>query len=45
LIHFLLWADNAEPYLDAIKAAGLADRVAVDACRARSSHRRDRREE
>lgn len=28
--HVLLWADSTAPYLDAIKAAGLADRVAVD---------------
>mgnify|MGYP003351712244 CR=1 FL=1 len=26
----LLWTDNSAPYLDAIKAAGLADRVQVD---------------
>ena len=26
----LLWTDNTAPYLDAIKAAGLADRVQVD---------------
>ena len=28
--HVLLWTDNTAAYLDAIKAAGLADRVAVD---------------
>jgi phosphoglycerate dehydrogenase-like enzyme len=28
--HVLLWTDNTTAYLDAIKAAGLADRVAVD---------------
>ena len=28
--HVLLWTDSAAAYLDAIKAAGLADRVAVD---------------
>jgi phosphoglycerate dehydrogenase-like enzyme len=28
--HVLLWTDNTTTYLDAIKAAGLADRVAVD---------------
>lgn len=28
--HILLWTDQAAPYLDAIAAAGLADRVAVD---------------
>ena len=28
--HVLLWTDNTATYLDAIKAAGLADRVAVD---------------
>jgi phosphoglycerate dehydrogenase-like enzyme len=28
--HVLLWTDNTADYLDAIKAAGLADRVAVD---------------
>ena len=28
--HVLLWTDNAAAYLDAIKAAGLADRVAVE---------------
>ncbi len=28
--HVLLWADSTAPYLDAIKAAGLADRVLVD---------------
>jgi hypothetical protein len=27
----LLWTDAAGPYLDAIAAAGLADRVAVEA--------------
>jgi phosphoglycerate dehydrogenase-like enzyme len=26
----LLWTDNTQPYLDAIREAGLADRVAVD---------------
>jgi len=30
LIHVLLWADNAAPYL-VIKAASLAGRIAVDA--------------
>jgi phosphoglycerate dehydrogenase-like enzyme len=29
--HVLLWADSSTAYLDAIKAAGLADRVEVDA--------------
>ncbi len=28
--HVLLWTDNTQPYLDGIKAAGLADRVAVE---------------
>lgn len=28
--HILLWTDSAAPYLDAIQAAGLAERVAVD---------------
>ena len=28
--HILLWTDNTTAYLDAIKAAGLADRVAID---------------
>ena len=28
--HVLLWTDNTAAYLEAIKAAGLADRVAVD---------------
>ena len=28
--YILLWTDSTSPYLDAIKAAGLADRVAVD---------------
>ena len=28
--HVLLWADATAPYLDAIKAAGLAERVAID---------------
>jgi phosphoglycerate dehydrogenase-like enzyme len=28
--HVLLWTDNTAAYLDAIKAAGLADRVAID---------------
>jgi len=28
--HVLLWTDNTAPYLEAIKAAGLSDRVAVD---------------
>ena len=28
--HVLLWTDYTAAYLDAIKAAGLADRVAVD---------------
>ena len=28
--HVLLWTDSTAAYLDAIKAAGLADRVAVD---------------
>ena len=28
--HVLLWTDNTTTYLDAIKAAGLADRVAID---------------
>ncbi|MGE0579980.1 MAG: D-2-hydroxyacid dehydrogenase [Reyranella sp.] len=28
--HILLWTDQTAPYLDAIAAAGLADRVAVD---------------
>jgi len=28
--HVLLWTDNTAAYLDAIKAAGLADRVALD---------------
>ncbi len=28
--HVLLWTDSASAYLEAIKAAGLADRVAVD---------------
>lgn len=28
--HILLWTDQTDPYLDAIAAAGLADRVAVD---------------
>ncbi|MCW5748670.1 MAG: D-2-hydroxyacid dehydrogenase [Alphaproteobacteria bacterium] len=28
--HILLWTDSSAAYLDAIKAAGLADRVAVD---------------
>src|ERR1051325_4144276 len=28
--HVLLWTDNTASYLDAIKAAGLADRVLVD---------------
>jgi phosphoglycerate dehydrogenase-like enzyme len=29
--HVLLWTDQTAPYLDAIKAAGLADRVSVEA--------------
>ena len=29
--HLLLWTDSSAAYLDAIQAAGLADRVAVDA--------------
>ena len=28
--HVLLWTDSSAAYLDAIKAAGLADRVAID---------------
>jgi phosphoglycerate dehydrogenase-like enzyme len=28
--HVLLWTDNTAPYLDGIKAAGLADRIAVE---------------
>src|SRR4029079_2357289 len=28
--HVLLWTDNTAAYLDAIKAAGLADKVAID---------------
>ncbi len=28
--HVLLWTDNSQPYVEAIKAAGLADRVALD---------------
>jgi phosphoglycerate dehydrogenase-like enzyme len=28
--HVLLWTDNTTAYLDAIKSAGLADRVAID---------------
>jgi phosphoglycerate dehydrogenase-like enzyme len=28
--HVLLWTDSTAPYIDAIKAAGLADRVVVD---------------
>ncbi|MBS0547773.1 MAG: D-2-hydroxyacid dehydrogenase [Proteobacteria bacterium] len=28
--HVLLWTDNTAPYLDGIKASGLADRVAVE---------------
>ena len=28
--HVLLWTDNTASYLDAIKAAGLADRVLVE---------------
>ena len=28
--HVLLWTDQTDPYLDAVKAAGLADRVAID---------------
>jgi phosphoglycerate dehydrogenase-like enzyme len=28
--HVLLWTDNTAAYLDAIKASGLADRVAID---------------
>ena len=28
--HVLLWTDNTAAYLDAIKAAGLAERVAID---------------
>ena len=28
--HVLLWTDSTAAYLDAIKAAGLADRVVVD---------------
>ena len=28
--HVLLWTDSTAAYLDAIKAAGLADRVAID---------------
>ena len=28
--HILLWTDQTAAYLDAIKAAGLADRVAID---------------
>ena len=28
--HVLLWTDQSAAYLDAIKAAGLSDRVAVD---------------
>jgi len=31
LIHVLFWADNAALHLDAIKATGLANRVAFDA--------------
>lgn len=27
----LMWTDNAAPYLDAVKAAGLADRVSIEA--------------
>ncbi len=29
-IRLLLWTDNTSPYTDAIQAAGLADRVAID---------------
>jgi len=29
-VHVLLWADSTAAYLDAIKAAGLADRVVID---------------
>lgn len=29
--HVLLWTDNARPYIDAVKDAGLADRVQLDA--------------
>lgn len=29
-VHVLLWTDSTAAYLDAIKAAGLADRVAID---------------
>ena len=28
--HVLLWTDNTAPYLEAVQAAGLADRVAID---------------
>jgi phosphoglycerate dehydrogenase-like enzyme len=28
--HVLLWTDQTAPYIDAVKAAGLADRVAID---------------
>src|SRR3954466_6909023 len=28
--HVLLWTDNTATYLDAVKAAGLADRVSID---------------
>ncbi len=28
--HVLLWTDQTAPYLDAVKAAGLADRVTID---------------
>jgi phosphoglycerate dehydrogenase-like enzyme len=28
--HVLLWTDNTATYLDAIKAAGLADKIAID---------------
>ncbi len=32
-VHVLLWADSTAAYLDAIKAAGLADRVVIDTLR------------
>ena len=30
LCHILLWTDSTAAYFDAIKAAGLADRVVID---------------
>ena len=28
--HFLLWTNSPDPYIEAIRKAGLADRVTID---------------